>query len=79
MVLCLVGFLVAGWFLSRSFVMWLFIFGRMMQVIVQIAASRGVPFTSASLPRLMKLSLVTSVALLLLVYVMLRLRNLTPA
>jgi len=76
MVLCLIGFLVAGWFLSRAYVMWLFIFGGMMQAVVQMAISRDIPFSLASLPRLMKLSLIASITLLLLVYIILRLRNL---
>jgi len=41
MVLSLTGFLVTGWFLSRAFVMTLFLLGGMVEVIYQMALQRG--------------------------------------
>jgi O-antigen ligase len=79
MVVCLSGFLVAGWFLSRSYVMWLFIFGGMTQSIVQIAEAKGLPSPLPSIGRLAKISFYTSIALLLVVYAILRTRGLMPS
>ncbi len=79
MVICLTGFLVAGWFLSRAYVMWLFIFGGMMQAIWHMAEVRGMTPPPMPLWRLWRLTLVVSIALLLVVYVILRTRHFFPS
>ena len=78
MVVCFIGFLVAGWFLSRAYVMWLFVYGGMMQVIYQMAKERGIAPPAISLPRLMRIALMVSIGLLLLVYIILRTKRFFP-
>lgn len=74
--LSLAGFLVAGWFLSRAYVMTLFIYAGMAEVILQLAIDRGMVPKRISLSRLLPIVGVTAVCLILLVYVMLRVNNL---
>ena len=78
MVVALTGFLVAGWFLSRAYVMWLFIYGGMMHSIYRMAEQRGIAPPAPSLGRLLKLSFIVSVGLLLLVYIILRVKTFLP-
>lgn len=78
MVICFAGFLTAGWFLSRAYVMWIFIYGGMTQVIYRMAVECGIAPPPASLPRLLKISFMLSVALVLLVYIILRAKKLLP-
>ena len=54
LVLSLTGFLVAGWFLSRAFVMTFFLFGGMAEVVYEMALQRGMiaprlPFARAAI------------------------------
>ena len=78
MVVALTGFLVAGWFLSRAYVMWLFIYGGMMHSIYRMAEQRGIAPPAPPLGRLLKLSFFVSIGLLLLVYIILRVKTFLP-
>ena len=77
MVVSFTGFLVAGWFLSRAFVTTLFLLGGMTEVIFEMALRRGM--ISARLPfaRVLRNSGVLAISLLLMMYIMLRIVNLT--
>ena len=78
MVICFAGFLAAGWFLSRAYVMWLFMYGGMVQAVYRMAVDRGMTPPPISFPRLLRLTFIVSVALLLLVYVILRVKRFIP-
>jgi O-antigen ligase len=73
----LTGFLVAGWFLSRAFVMTLFLLGGIAEVVFEMALRQGM--VSPRLPNalVMRYSGVLAISLLVLMYVMLRITNLT--
>ncbi len=73
----LVGFMVAGWFLSRAFVMTLFVLGGMAEVVFEMARRREM--VAARLPslRVLRYSGGMAVALLIVMYAMLRVANLT--
>lgn len=73
------GFLVAGWFLSRAYVMWLFIYGGMGHVIYRMAVERGIAPPPPPLSRLLKISFGLSIVLLMVVYLILRLKKFLPA
>jgi len=77
MVICLSGYLVAGWFLSRAYVMTLFIYGGIVQVLYRMALDQGLVPEGMKLPRVLRLSAIGGVALVALVYIMLRVQNLT--
>lgn len=74
--LCLTGLMVAGWFLSRAYVMTLFVYAALTEVLFQIALDRGIVKERLSLRKLVPVTCVTSVSLLFLVYIMLRISNL---
>ncbi len=74
--LSLAGFLVTGWFLSRAYVMLLFLYGGLAQVIYQMALTRGLVPARMRMGRAARLSLISSIGLILVVYVILRLQNL---
>jgi len=74
--LALTGFLVAGWFLSRSFVMTLFILGGMVEVIFEMALQREMIAPRMRLVRVAPYSGILAAALILLMYVLLRTVNL---
>ena len=76
MTFSLTGFLVAGWFLSRAYVMTLFIYGGMVQVLYRMALDQGLAPERMKLPRVMRFSAITAVILIAVVYVMLRIQNL---
>jgi O-Antigen ligase len=76
MVVSFIGFLVAGWFLSRAYVMTLFIYGGMVQVLYRMAFDQGLVPERMKLPRVMRFAAIGSVALIAVVYVMLRVQNL---
>ena len=74
----LLGYLVAGWFLSRAYIMTLFLYVGIAEVIYSIALNRGfVPPRMRTL-RLLKVTAYTSVGLLALVYIMLRIQRMMP-
>jgi len=68
------GFLVAGWFLSRAYVMWLFIYGGMMQSVLQMGQAKGISYKIDPLSRLLRMSAVAAASLLVIVYIILRVR-----
>ena len=79
MAVCLTGFLTAGWFLSRSYVMWLFMYGGMIQAIYHMAVTRGVEIPPTTFGRIAKISAIVATVLLLAVYVILRVKSLFPS
>jgi hypothetical protein len=77
LVLSLTGFFVTGWFLSRSFVVTLFLLGGMVEVVYEIALRQRMVGPRMLLDRIFRFSGVLAFSLILLVYVMLRVTNLT--
>jgi len=74
--LSLSGFLIAGWFLSRAYVMILFIYAALAETVLQIAMDRGMVPKRISLARLLPMVGATAISLVLLIYVSLRINNL---
>jgi hypothetical protein len=74
MPVCLAGFLVAGWFLSRAYVMTLFIYGGMTSVIYQALERSGLAPAPLPTSRLLRLTGITSIGLLMVVYIIMRVR-----
>ena len=72
--IALAGFLVAGWFLSRAYVMWLFIYGGMTQSVLQMGQAKGISYKIDPLSRLLRMSAVAAASLLVIVYIILRVR-----
>jgi O-antigen ligase len=77
LVLSFTGFLVVGWFLSRAFVMTLFLLGGMAEVVYEMALRRGMIAPRLRLGRVMSYAGGLAITLILLMYVMLRIVNLT--
>ncbi len=77
MLLTMTGFLVAGWFLSRAYVMTLFVFGGLSEIVFRLAANSGMIEKRLSRNQLLRISSITTIALLVLVYIILRISNLT--
>jgi len=77
LVYALIGFLSAGWFLSRAMSMWLFLLTGMITAAIQMDPNRTLVPTKLSLLSLLRWSTATAVCLLLVVYVLLRARGLT--
>jgi hypothetical protein len=76
LVLSLIGFLVTGWFLSRAFVMTLFLLGGMVEAVYQMALQQGMVAPRLRMPRALRYSGILAVSLVLLMYIMLRTVNL---
>ena len=76
MLLSLTGFLVAGWFLSRSFVVTLFLLGGIVEVAYELALRRGMIGPRLPVRRVLGYSFCFALSLILLLYVMLRITNL---
>jgi len=76
MVLSLTGFLVAGWFLSRAFVMSFFLLGGMVEVVFELALQRGMIAPRLPLGRVIPYAAGLAISLVLLMYIMLRVANL---
>ncbi len=76
LVLSFTGFLVTGWFLSRAFVMTLFVLGGIVEVIFEMALRRGMIIPRLPMARLLRITAVFTISLLVLTYVVLRLGNL---
>ena len=76
MVTSLAGFLIAGWFLSRSYVMTLYTLVGMSQVLYEMALRREMVPPHLQMGRLVKLSAWTAVGLVTAVYIILRLQRL---
>jgi hypothetical protein len=75
LVLSLTGFLVAGWFLSRSFVMTFFLLGGMVEVVYEMALRRGMVAPRLRLARVLPYAGILAVLLILVMYIMLRIVN----
>jgi hypothetical protein len=73
--LSLTGFLVAGWFLSRAFVVTLFLLGGIAEVVFEIALRRGMVAPRLPPGRVMRNSAGLAIALVLTIYIMLRIVN----
>jgi O-antigen ligase len=76
-VLSFTGFLVAGWFLSRAYVMTLFLLGGITEVIFQMALQHGMISPRLPFARVLRYSGGMAIGLVLFMYIMLRIVNLT--
>jgi O-antigen ligase len=76
MVLSLTGYLVTGWFLSRAFVMTLYLMGGMVEVIFEMALQRGMIAPRWPMARVVRYSGGLAVVLLVVMYITLRVVNL---
>jgi hypothetical protein len=74
--LSLIGFLAAGWFLSRAFVATLFLLGGMIESVYEMAAIRGMIGPRLKLKRVIPYSAMLAFSLLVLMYIMIRILNL---
>jgi hypothetical protein len=74
----LLGYFVAGWFLSRAYVMTLFIYVGLAEVVYSMALSSGLVPPRMKFFRLIRTSALTSVGLIALVYIMLRIQRMLP-
>jgi O-antigen ligase len=77
MLISIVGYFVAGWFLSRAYIMTLFIYGGMVQVIYSMALARNIAKPRMKAFKVIQYSAIGSVGLIFVVYIMLRLQHLT--
>jgi len=75
--LSLVGFLLCGWFLSRAFVMTLFLLAGMAEVTYEMSLERGMIARRLRLARILPYSAGLAASLLILMYILLRTVNLT--
>lgn len=75
MFLSLTGFLVAGWFLSRAFVVTLFLIGGMAESVYQMALNRGMISPRLPFFRVLRYSAGVAVCLLTVMYVLVRVLN----
>jgi hypothetical protein len=76
LVLSLTGFLVAGWFLSRAYVMTFFLLGGMVEVVYEMALRRGMIAPRLPFARVLLYSGGLAISLVLLMYIILRITNL---
>jgi len=76
MVLSLTGFLVQGMFLSRAFVMTLFLLGGMAEVVYEIALRKGMVAPRIRLARTIPFAIGLMISLLVGMYIMVRILNL---
>ena len=75
-VLSLTGFLVAGMFLSRAFVITLFLLGGIAEVVFEMARERGLVAPRPKLPRVLWYSGCLMISLLIMMYIIVRVLNL---
>jgi hypothetical protein len=75
MLISLVGYFVAGWFLSRAYIMTLFIYGGMVQVIYRMALDQDLAPARMKPWKIVQYSAMWSVGLILAVYIMLRVQH----
>jgi len=78
MLISIVGYFVAGWFLSRAYVMTLFIYGGMVQVIYSMALVSKIAPPRMNAFKAVQYAAIGSVGLIFVVYIMLRLQHLMP-
>jgi O-antigen ligase len=76
LLLSLTGFLVAGWFLSRAYVMTFFLLGGMVEMVFEAARRRGMVAPRLRLGRVLFRSLLLMIGLITAVYLLLRVFNL---
>ncbi len=76
LVLSLFGFLAAGWFLSRAFVVTLFMLGGMVEVVFEMALQRGMIAPRMRFARVARNAGFLAFALILMMYLLLRTVNL---
>jgi hypothetical protein len=76
LVLSLAGFLVTAWFLSRAFVLTLFLLGGMVEVVFEMGLQRGMIAPRLPMPKVLLNSGVLALALVTAMYIMLRTLNL---
>ena len=76
LIMSLTGFLVAGWFLSRAFVMTLFLLGGIIEAVFEMALRRGMIAPRLPFTRVMPYAVGLAISLVLLMYIMLRVTNL---
>jgi len=75
LLLSLTGLLVAGWFLSRAFVLALFLLGGMTEVVYQMALQRGMVGPRLGLARVLVYAAGFAISMLIVVYIMLLILN----
>jgi hypothetical protein len=76
MVLSLTGFLVAGLFLSRAFVMTLFLLGGMTEVMFEMAVRQNMIAPRMRLVKVLRYTTALSIGLIVMMYILLRTVNL---
>jgi hypothetical protein len=76
-VLSLTGFLVAAWFLSRAYIMTLFLLGGIAEVVFEMALQRGMISPRLPPARVLRYAVGMTLSLPVLVYVVLRFGNLS--
>jgi O-antigen ligase len=77
MILSFTGFLVGGWFLSRAYVVTLFLLGGMTEVIYETALQRGMVPPRMPMPKVLRQSGITAICLVVLMWIVLRVVHLT--
>lgn len=77
LVLSLTGFLVAGWFLSRAFVVTLFMLGGMVEAVYEMALRGGMIAPRMQFARVARFAALLAFMLVLMMYLLLRTVNLT--
>lgn len=77
LLLSLTGFLVAGWFLSRAYAMTFFFLGGMVEAVYEEALRQGMVAPRLLFTRTLIYSFALTILLLLIVYVMLRIVNIS--
>jgi len=76
MILSFTGFLVAGWFLSRAYIMTFFLLGGMAEVVFEMALQRGTIASRLPLARVLLYAGILTISLIVLVYILIRVLNL---
>ena len=77
LVLSFTGFLVSGWFLSRAFVLTLFLLGGLTEVVFQMALQKGLVSPRLPLARVLRYSGAMTIGFILVMWITLRIVNLT--
>lgn len=77
MLLSFTGYFVAGWFLSRAYVLTLFLMGGMTEAIYEMASRRGIVPQRLRFVKVLRYSAIMAVGLVILMWIILRIVNLT--
>lgn len=77
LILSFTGFMVTGWFLSRAYVLTLFLLGGLTEVTFKMAYERGMVSSRLPLGRVLRYSGVLAVGFIVVMYILLRIVNLT--